>query len=384
MDWPFVSDYDIVLVGDTFLTARFLRVMEPFLSIYRTEGDDNTGGRVFLSDGIVAGKAWLVACVFPNPYNIRREVLLIFEDGHKSRLFLDKSRVSSVLNLLKEARKTRNHNSISGGCEIVVESSSRDNACQKYKHRGNTSTPWSDEKRPYRSITPVQIRPVEPPFAGIIPDSKLKQHPNKRRMIDISLQVDLTEYRTDIEQCLLDWGAPDFLFDPDIVYQEALRENVGLHVTLYEFAHYSGISQFSRQDTDVSFSDLYEQLKCELSHDVSPFTIRLLHADLFSDNVFLYCDWKGNLRGIREICDHLADRYGEQLNVRRMPFPSHCTLWRFMEDADIKEDELNRLQEFVKSTRGKIIGEFRIESVILTLAELEIFDKISVRRIRLK
>jgi hypothetical protein len=67
-----------------------------------------------------------------------------------------------------------------------------------------------------------------------------------------------------------------------------------------------------------------------------------------------------------------------------MPFPSHCTVWRFTENTDTQKDKLRKLLEFVKSTKGKILGEFRIESVVLTLAELEPFDNISAREIKLK
>lgn len=400
-------DADIVLVGENRFSLWLLLLMEAFLNIRLVQGQDNRLTFYLQNDLEYAPSACPVgekhtgevteACLgvfaFPNPYNIRREVLIFWGT---QPLFHDCLISPLVLDLLEKARDAREKGLCSGGWQFVISPSLERNQEMTMEYVGtgdflNRKKGFSD-----RSVVPIELRPTAPPFQKIVPDLRLRKKPEDRRMLDISLLLDLTDIQEEVKRRLRNWGAPEFLFDIDKVYQESARENVGLHVTLYEFAHHTGGCWISEEEKYKLFSNLHEQTEIELSTQVLPLTIRLLHAELLPDTIFLYTDFslqsgrdKENfpartLTRIRKTCNQLADQDRKMFNLRRMPFPYHCTLWRFVEDFSMQVNELEQIRQFVKSTKGKILGEFKVESIILTMAEAEPFDNVISRKIELR
>jgi len=193
---------------------------------------------------------------------------------------------------------------------------------------------------------------------------------------------------------------PDAL--KDLIEQEQLNGDVGLHVTLYEFLHRRDVKQegFVRRLMDGQGGFLNELIETFKNAPqihlrarqtrLTPYSLQVL-VDIYIDMKKYFSSIDGWNKKILNAMDliieycRMANRrlpieQQHLVNVDRVPMPLHLTLLRFPPNAT--DQQRNKAKDWASQYERKIWGKIENLSIILTHASKFPFSDIRSMKIR--
>jgi hypothetical protein len=183
-------------------------------------------------------------------------------------------------------------------------------------------------------------------------------------MVDISLIIRLSEHDRELPASI-DNLLKDKLPFLNNQYWESAVSNIGLHVTLYEFATHESLQSLA--ESIEHFDELKKQLTREFEKLPTPH-LELVGFEVFPSSIVIYADLPTSfLESIQAACSRSTISNAQFFNRLRMPFPMHCTVIRFREHLDKNQQE--QLQNFAGSMRKHVLGHFDVREVTLLLAK---------------
>jgi hypothetical protein len=196
-------------------------------------------------------------------------------------------------------------------------------------------------------------------------------------MVDISLIIELSKHDQQLINNIDEFFQAKLPFLQGH-YFESKVQDIGLHVTLYEFATYE--THETLAEGIMQFTELEKLL---MKRRVVPNMPRLslVGCEVFPSSIVLYADLPtGFIDVVRETCQNLLpmSRY---LNRLCIPFPLHCTAIRF--SRELNAEEQHQLRVFANPYRKQVFGEFNVEMVSLLLTRKQPYQDVE-RRLDLK
>jgi hypothetical protein len=277
--------------------------------------------------------------VFPNPYNLRRQVIVLFGCHRSGQFSLDSWLRSDEANqVLSQVRKSiehcRNEKRRDVAVQVIVEGVPHGSGIQTIHYQSKVER--AEGGSPYW-LTPLSLYD---PGNGFEVDDACN---SRKTIYDLSLLLTLPDQlriRLD-EEIQASLGHPD-------VYRDETECGVGLHVTLYEFStHDVGISERQSELDELSKlvsttlqkiaqrdpDGLPSETMCRVRQLLLPPRALFAYVD-FLDRDGKPTSWLDGIRclcdaAVREIQESQGPRFSELLNRRRVPFPLHITLCRF-------------------------------------------------------
>lgn len=386
---PDFFDRDWLIVGENNLSDVLLRIMQAYLPwIYRVNYVQNvmqpkTRTQVEIEYvsrplhpesehlGIRllrAGSSMIV--LFPNPFNIKRDVLILFGCHRSGQYALESALQSAALKrnlaLLTERLQAARPGYLAA--QIIVEGllkGSDTHNPTSYKTRAVENN--AEPSDPFWLAT-LSKHTEQAQLTG---DGRCE---NPTSIFDVSLLVVLS--RPEQQQLRKAVGAS--LDDLDM-YWENVQGEIGFHVTLFEFLLHREPAEELVERLQVLAEALLDGLK---GSGLIPEQVvgRVRQLEILSNSLTAYADFlspegepTGWMDGIRKWCEAVVARIGTSetgsehglMNAASVPFPLHVTLCRFPRALDPSAQM--KLQALVTESRRKEFVRFPIKSVALVV-----------------
>ncbi len=316
-----------------------------------------------------AGNAVAMICYGPNPFNLQKSVLILFGCHRVGQYLLElwlQHRESSRM----FRKLLRNVGKPSYG-QIVLYS------------------PFEQQQRESFRFTNIQVmenRATRSPFFPFrLRSRRVAKDPletdagavGQGPLLDISLILEIVKnhvsFVLEIERFL-----EEVVPIKDDIWVESKGRDVGLHITLYEFATYGSLE--TQEEARSRFRDIAPTLEQKLQQrmaDVDSLEFSLVGCEVFPSSIVLNADLPTQVLDIvREECGTLSSgqRY---FNGSRTPFPAHCTLVRFRRVPT--PDEKAGLLSMAKEFRRREFGRGQIQTLSLILAKQRPFQDVDCR-----
>jgi hypothetical protein len=305
-----------------------------------------------------SGTAVAMICYAPNPFNIQKNVLMLYGCHRFGQVLLEQWLDSKEsLLVLKRIRRsliaTKPAGPQFGQIAIHSSYSSTADAPEAYKFR---DIAVFGNERSNMPFFPLAVRAGRIETNGFCKDQGAA---NEERIIDISLVAQLdVELRDRIDAVFHERLAS--LNNP---YWEA-KMGIGLHVTLYEFATYQSDDSLPRARRYAEDLKFKRGLEARLSEFQSEWLL-LAGVDLVQSSVLVRAYLPPTfVDEIQKACKELAQGIG-YFNRLRVPFPLHCTVVRFRSVPD--EVQVAELHRFAEEFRKYTFGKVRLEKLSVLL-----------------
>jgi hypothetical protein len=310
-------------------------------------------------------------CYAPNPFNVQRSVLILYGCHRVGQYLLE--------DWLLSPESTRTFRRLLRRQTIPAPAFGQIVLHGAFEHEGGESYELKDvnvivNTRGQIPFFPFDVRLERTTVQNFIIDNKAKR---KGSMADISLVIELghtdhvPQSGSDIDRFFQD--KLPFLEDH---YWESQATGIGLHVTLYEFAtHMANDKAFNerfeeRREQFGTLRDALEERQAELYQT----HLSLVGYEVFPSSIVLYSDLPTDfVERVRKICGDISSGHS-YYNMRRLPFPLHCTVVRFTED--IVERDRNKLLSLAASCRKHVFGKFQVKTLSLVLTEQQPFQSV--------
>ena len=379
---PSLLNRDLIIVGENNFSNMLLQIMQAYLpwqagtgKIERRKGKPRPDVYVELVPRLYAPvpavqkkelhKGGAMIALFPNPFNVRKQVLVLFGCHREGQFTLEewlrseevRETVDGISRVPKEGTRA---------IQILVDRTlgSADRSVQPMAPEAIRNL--ADGNRFW--VTPLNRSEIGE--ALIVNESCSQPH----SLYDLSLVLQLPlQAQSAIAQTVASrLGISD-------LYWEHSSCEIGFHVTLYEFlTHPRPEVQLMRRLEAITplLAEAFGQTQDR--EVVGGVTVKirgleLLPSALVSNVEFL--DESGNhatwLDSVRQWCEKAVVRAdlterGDLLNSMRAPFPTHLTICRF--NRELSEAEQSRLSRVASDSRGLELLTFPVESVFLTVA----------------
>jgi hypothetical protein len=308
-----------------------------------------------------------MVALFPNPFNIRKKVLILFGCHRQGQFTLeDWLRGAEVRDIVDAIAKSGNKGSVA--VQILIDRTlvPTDGDVQPVAVAAEAIRNLSDGKQFWcTQLNRVDIGEVLTVNAG---------HSTPQSLYDVSIVVPLPA----CDQAQLEERLRSSLGLADLYWE---RDNceIGFHVTLYEFlTHRHPDAQLLKhlEDAAQRICDALGQAHGNELPDMT--TARLRGIEVLPAAVISYVDFLDKdgscsnwLDSLRRWCEKSASRAGlgartNLLNAMRVPFPAHTTICRF--SREIAELEEGQLWKVANESRGLELLRFPIDNVALTIA----------------
>jgi hypothetical protein len=296
-----------------------------------------------------------VAAIYylPNPFNVRKSVLILY-GCHRVGQYLLEDWLYSPQSALLSRKLAKSLATTSNFGQIVLNGSytqiSEDYSFKRIRMFKNTST-----NLPF---FPLNVPSNRSPFNKTKADPRVL---NEGKMVDISLIVEVNRNDSQLADAIENFFDQNLEFTKEH-YKESTVKDIGLHVTLYEFATYETHEML--EEGIKQFDTLRQSFKLALTRKPQ---LSLIGCEVFSSSIIIYADLSTDfLDSIIEMCRDISpeNRY---FNRRRVPFPLHCTVIRFKKE--LSEYSRKQLQSFAESHRKYTFGEISVQTLSLVLAK---------------
>ncbi len=142
------------------------------------------------------------------------------------------------------------------------------------------------------------------------------------------------------------------------------QSNIGSHITLYEFAMHDICDKNMLDNAMKNYNIIYDYLKSKIM-EFGIVNLSIGGYEMFSKSISLYIELPIKfLEKIEKICTD-SIKENEIINLKRTPFPLHCTLLRFKED--IVGDRYYEIKKFIEENRN-YVHQKEIKKLSLVLA----------------
>lgn len=398
-DIPDFAYDNLIIVGENSLSELFLEKLKPILNFYPklikegpfdlAEGQSPLARAVFhlsffannrntigdsdsflLYTSFDPDKPNALALIYyaPNPFNVQKKVLILYGCHRVGQYLLeDWLQTPDAARFLRNLRRDQ-PNPIG---QIVIRSS--------------FLAPKHAENYEFRKTHLIKNQATNQPFFPfVIPSKRISQDGfgideaalQRGGMVDISLVIELPRHQADFLQTIESY----FLDRPDLQFlashfREAQGHDPGLHVTLYEFATHK--TQKTLQEGIEHFDELSRLLGQTMISASAPM-LHLAGFDVFPTAIVLYADLPSQfVDQIGEACHRMLPE-SAYLNRRRVPFPLHCTLFRFSKPLSAEEQQRLRLLADVNAHR-RSFGQLQVRTLSLLLTRRQPYQEVDSR-----
>lgn len=310
-----------------------------------------------------------MVCYAPNPFNLQKNVLIFYGCHRVGQYLLEEWLYSpeSDAALRRMFRGRADDAPPWGQIALYAPFSSPCRADEDFKFKEIRAA----RNKARRSFYfPFGLPSERITTAGFAADAGVIQ---QGALVDISLIVELSKQ----DQGLA--GAVDGFLREKLPflhghYWESQVQQIGLHVTLYEFATHPS------HDTLAEGIELFTQLEGGLAQRlaaVHPPQMSMTGCEVFPSAIVLYADLPAAfLDAVREACDGLLPETA-YFNRRRVPFPVHCTAVRF--GKGFTKEEQQQLRGFAAAHHKQVFGEFQVQRLSLLLTRKKPYQDVERR-----
>jgi hypothetical protein len=304
--------------------------------------------------------------LFPNPFNFRRRVLILFGCHRTGQFTLEHwLEGTEVVEAVEQLNKDLSQAKASGwGLQLVVNNA-RGPAGSLLDTRETAAIHNVADKRLY------WLRPIGEPLT----DDPFRINTTclqPQDIYDLSLVARL-EQDEQLRLKEVVWGRTGEF----AAYWENLNSEIGFHITLYEFCtHYSPDKQMRLDLSSLASQLLGIMFGSSIEDRPQVIRGRLRGIELAPSALFSYVDFvdeKGHptgwLESVRQWCEGHAEGLGIRsglLNVMRVPFPAHVTLCRF--DQEIPTGLQLEIRKVANATRQLELLKVPLLKLSLTVA----------------
>jgi len=317
---------------------------------------------------------------FPNPFNVRKQVLILFGCHRAGQFTLEEwLRGEEVREIVDGLANSLNRGQYA--VQILVDRTLdhidrniQGVAPEAIKNLENSQRFW---------LTPLSRSEVGETL--LVSEECSKPHD----IFDLSLLLQLP---SQIQSELKDILTVKLGFDD--LYWENTECEIGFHITLYEFlTHHRPDPQLLRRLEAITprLCDALGQLQRDL---VECTTVRIRGLELLPTALIAYIDFLDDLMcptawldSVRSSCEQAAVSAGwtahsDLWNSMRVPFPVHITICRF--SRELSETEQSRLSLIANEYRGVELSVFSVQSAVLAVAGQSPYRKVqSVKTLEL-
>ncbi len=318
-----------------------------------------------------ATNAVAMICYAPNPFNVQKKVLILYGCHRVGQYLLERwlnqDEAAAILGKILE-----NRSDASPAFGQIVLNGGFSESSGEYKFTDFHVIHNHTNELPF---FPFAVRSKRIVTHGFEIDYKpVQQNP----MVDISLIIELAKHNSQLTGSIDRFFRKELPSLNDQYWESAQTSDIGLHVTLFEFATHEthqtlseGIEQFNILAQKLP-NELYNELANELNVVRSP-RLSLIGCDVFPQSIVLYADLPVSfLDVVRRICHRYLPK-NRYFNRMRMPFPLHCTIIRFT--RELKSEEQQQLMTFADKYRRHEFGEFYVQTLSLLLAQREPYQE---------
>jgi TIR domain len=379
---PQLFDRDLVIVGENNFSNMLLQMMQAYLpwqvgtgQIERRRGQPRPDVYVELVPRLHASisavqkrelhKGGAMIARFPNPFNIRKEVLVLFGCHRDGQYTLEEwLRSEEVPEMV--ARVSRGLKEGTQAIQILVDRTlgSADRSVQPKAPEAITNLA---DGNPFW-LTPLNIFDPDKPL--IVNDSC--SQPYGLYDLSLVLQLPLQEQARVAQTLMSSLGIEN-------LYWEHSNCEIGFHVTLYEFlTHRRPEPQLIRRLEAITPGLCGAVCQTQERAPVKGVIARIRSLEIFPSALVAYAEFLDEpgrystwLDSVRQWCEEVVVRaslaeHRDLLNSMRVPFPAHVTICRF--NRELSETEQSRLSQLAKETRGLELLTFSVDSLLLTVA----------------
>ena len=327
--------------------------------------------RVHMNTNFEQGSSAAVAmvCYAPNPFNVQKDVLILYGCHRVGQYLLEQwlhGRGGAALcRELFRGRRATGH-PVWG--QIALYSHFVKKGLEHYDF---TAIRTMKNSATGKSFFPFSISTGRLERDGFKKDrGALQQTP----MVDISLVVELKKRNEELCARIVEWLRKELPFLQGNFW-EADCADVGLHITLHEFATHE--SHASLPQGVEELKRIEEVLRGGL-HGLGRIEACLTGCEVFPASVVIFVDVPTEfLEAVRAV-GLQARNDGGYLNRFRVPFPLHCTVIRFTEQ--LSQSEQQQLRQFAAAHRRHVFGRVLVEQLSLLLTCKRPYQDVHARR----
>jgi hypothetical protein len=306
-------------------------------------------------------------CYGPNPFSWQKRVLLLYGCHRVGQLLLERwlrdPHGATVLRRIAES----DHVTEPAMGQVVVSGQFVDDPHKTYKFTKFHTIQNASQNIAFFPFAIPRRRLATGDFA--VDRGAARQGP----MVDISLVVEIRNVSARLEARLEKFFLKKLDFLKDHWLESRVRD-IGLHVTLYEFATH---------ETEESLGEGIQHFR-RLAGTLEPnFAGQSPHLSLVGCEVFpqsiVLCSYlpASFLDNVRETCQISASRI-DYFNTCTMPFPLHCTIVRFSER--LSNEQQAELQRFAAEFRRFSFGQIGLRKLSLLLTRREPYQDVLFRK----
>ncbi len=211
------------------------------------------------------------------------------------------------------------------------------------------------------------------------------ENQDKEDIVDFSLLVKINPISNTVDK--IKSTLPNSLIK---LFNDEIQSEAGLHITLFEFIHRKGKDYDARgfvEDILNRDSNFFKKIQKEINKipeisiilrqtKATDTSVHILADFCISKNFQLienYDDYKyivNILEVINKICQNAIDELSptdqNRFNIRKVPFPPHFTLIRFLNN--VSNENLNLIKDWAEKYKNKIWGQVKIQEFSLSRA----------------
>jgi len=313
--------------------------------------------------------------VFPNPFNIRNKVLVIFGCHREGQFSLESwLRGPQIWSVIDSLNRVKGGFVGSWAAQVIVDGVwDPSSTAESVKA---AAIPNSADGN--RLLWFVPLSQANVGEALVVNRECLEPHD----FYDLSLVVVLdAEHQGQLRQAVLSRvNLPE-------LYWEDRECEIGFHITLFEFCTHYSINQELLAKVAVIADRIRDRLVKNDRDRPKHIHVRLRGLDLLPSALISYADFLSNgkvsdwLDSVRSWCEDIITqelgpvaRQPNILNAMRVPFPAHVTVCRINRKVpDAVQAELKRAAEELRSVE---LHRFSIDKITLTAARRTPYRKV--------
>jgi len=305
-------------------------------------------------------------CYAPNPLSVQNRILVLFGCHRVGQYMLEQwlrsAECKSVLRRLLDSRNTSRLG------QIVLHSAFERKSPEHYVFSDIRATP--NAARNGLPFFPFNVPSRRVKDVGFRADARAVE---PKPMVDISLIAELSKNDGQLVTEIDGFFREKLPFLRNHYWETELKD-VGLHVTLFEFATYE--SRHTTVKDGERFVKLQNALAMELTK-IAELELPLAGCEVFPTSIVLYADLPSRfLVRVRDICREAAPE-NDFYNKRHVPFPVHCTVIRFT--GGFSSEDQKQLIKFADAYRQYSFGGLKLHTLSLLLTQKQPYQEVGRR-----
>ncbi|MBN2500513.1 MAG: hypothetical protein JXB38_07055 [Anaerolineales bacterium] len=315
-------------------------------------------------------------CYLPNPFNLQKNVLILF-GCHRVGQYLLEAWLRDPQSERALRKLFRRHNFADQPYGQIVMFS-------PYKYAAEEQVSFEKIQLVQNTHNKLPFFPIQLSAQAISQNNfKLDQRTKTpQRMVDISLLVSLADNDATLTKSIETFFKQNLPF-LDGQYLESNVAEIGLHVTLYEFATHLGDEQnaFANDQYKLLAGVLQDSLKA-----IPGTTMGITGYEILPTNIILHVDFPRTfISQIQEACQQAVQSVrgnaqnattpaDKLFNINHMPALLHCTAIRYR--TEFSEENQEKLRAAAQTSSRHHFGNMDIDQLSLMLVTKQPYQNV--------